>query len=133
VAIVRWRRSWVRVGVIAERSGNPRDTDPWRWSCGFYPCSDPRYHRDGTAANFQAARAAFESAWRDCLPLRTGADFEDWGHHQAATAEKYGRLECPVCGRTFDMRDLGQVFVHEHDGAEMPAIVLSEDPSGAKS
>ena len=27
----------VRVGSIAVRSGNPADTDPWGWSCGFYP------------------------------------------------------------------------------------------------
>jgi hypothetical protein len=33
-------------------------------------------------------------------------------------------MKCPVCGRTFDMRDLGQVFEHEHDGAEMPAVVV---------
>jgi hypothetical protein len=25
----------VRVGSIAIRSGNPADTDPWGWSCGF--------------------------------------------------------------------------------------------------
>jgi hypothetical protein len=29
----------VRVGTIALRSGNPADTDPWGWSCGFYPGS----------------------------------------------------------------------------------------------
>lgn len=28
--------------------------------------------------------------------------------------------ECPVCGKRFDMRDLGQVFEHLHDGPEMP-------------
>ena len=27
----------VHVGTIAERVGNPHDTDPWEWSCGFYP------------------------------------------------------------------------------------------------
>jgi hypothetical protein len=25
-------------------------------------------------------------------------------------------LECPVCGQTFDMRDLGQALDHWHDG-----------------
>ena len=29
----------VHVGTIAERSGNPHDTDPWEWCCGFYPGS----------------------------------------------------------------------------------------------
>jgi hypothetical protein len=33
-------------------------------------------------------------------------------------------MECQVCGRKFDMRDLGQVFAHVHDGPEMPAIIL---------
>src|ERR1700682_3599501 len=32
----------VRVGTIAVRSGNPHDTDPWQWSCGFYPGSHIR-------------------------------------------------------------------------------------------
>lgn len=31
---------------------------------------------------------------------------------------------CPVCGRRFDMRDLGQVYEHVHDGPEMPPIVI---------
>jgi uncharacterized C2H2 Zn-finger protein len=25
-------------------------------------------------------------------------------------------VECPACGELFDMRDLGQVFEHIHDG-----------------
>src|SRR3979411_1110379 len=31
----------VRVGTIARRVGNPFDTDPWEWTCGFYPGSPP--------------------------------------------------------------------------------------------
>jgi len=27
----------VRVGAIAERTGNPPGTDGWQWHCGFYP------------------------------------------------------------------------------------------------
>jgi hypothetical protein len=27
----------VHVGTIARRTGNPHDTDPWAWRCGFYP------------------------------------------------------------------------------------------------
>jgi hypothetical protein len=83
----------VHVGTIAERSGNPAGTDRWKWHCGFYPGSHPCEHRDGTAAHFQAARAAFEAAWRDFLPLRGEADFEEWRHQQAATAEKYARWD----------------------------------------
>jgi hypothetical protein len=33
-------------------------------------------------------------------------------------------MECPVCGKRFDMRDLGQVFEHLHDGPEMPSIEI---------
>jgi hypothetical protein len=43
----------VRVGTIAIRSGNPADTDPWAWSCGFYPGSHPREYTSGTAATFE--------------------------------------------------------------------------------
>jgi hypothetical protein len=53
----------VRVGSIAIRSGNPADTGPWGWSCGFYPGSHPREHQSGTAATFDQARADFEAAW----------------------------------------------------------------------
>jgi hypothetical protein len=52
----------VRVGVITERSGNPRDTDRWQWQCGFYPGSNPGEYRYGTAPDFQAARVAFENS-----------------------------------------------------------------------
>jgi hypothetical protein len=45
----------VRIGSIALRSGNPADTDPWGWSCGFYAGSHPREHQSGTAATFEGA------------------------------------------------------------------------------
>ena len=52
----------VRVGVIVERSGVARAAEPWEWHCGFYPGSDPGDDRRGTAAIFEAARVAFETA-----------------------------------------------------------------------
>src|SRR5450759_4060852 len=55
----------VRVGVVIERSGAPPSSDQWQWCCGFYPGSNPGDDRHGTAATFEAARAAFEAAWRD--------------------------------------------------------------------
>jgi hypothetical protein len=79
----------VHVGTIAERSGNPAGTDRWKWNCGFYPGSHPREYRDGTAANFRAARNAFEAAWQNYFPLRTEVGFEEWRQHGAWTAEKY--------------------------------------------
>jgi hypothetical protein len=83
----------VRVGVIVERSGAPPSSDQWQWCCGFYPGSDPGDDRHGTAATFEAARAAFETAWRDYLPLRTDADFEEWRDQESWTAEKYRRFD----------------------------------------
>ena len=68
----------VRVGTIAIRTGNPHDTDPWEWWCGFYPGSHPRERQSGTAATFDQARADFEAASRVFLSNRTEADFQAW-------------------------------------------------------
>jgi hypothetical protein len=51
----------VHVGTIAERVGNPHDTDPWEWNCGFYPGSHPGEHQSDTTATFDDARADFET------------------------------------------------------------------------
>jgi hypothetical protein len=61
----------VHVGTIAERAGNPHDTNPWEWSCGFYPGSHPREHQSDTAPIFEQARAYFERAWLVFLSNRT--------------------------------------------------------------
>ena len=47
----------VHVGTIGLRSGNPFDTDQWRWCCGFYPGSEPGECENGMAASFEAARS----------------------------------------------------------------------------
>jgi hypothetical protein len=83
----------VRVGVIVERSGAPPSSDQWQWVCGFYPGSNPGDDRRGTSATFEAARAAFEAAWRDYLPKRTEADFEEWRQDAAWHAAKYARWD----------------------------------------
>jgi hypothetical protein len=91
----------VHVGTIAERVGNPHDTDPWEWSCGFYPGSHPREHQSDTAATFEQARADFERAWLVFLSNRTEADFQAWRDQRDWTERKYalwdagGRLEPP--------------------------------------
>ena len=36
---------------------------------------------------------AFEAAWTAYLPTRTPADFDNWRHHAAWTAEKYARFD----------------------------------------
>ena len=46
----------------------------------------------GTAtATFVAARVAFETAWREYLPKRTDADFDEWRQDAAWHAAKYAR------------------------------------------
>src|SRR6266852_6515103 len=47
----------VRVGTIARRVGNPHDTDPWEWTCGFYPGSHPRECTSDTSETFDQARS----------------------------------------------------------------------------
>jgi hypothetical protein len=44
-------RGDIHPGTIEIRSGIPFDEDPWGWSCGFYPGSQPSEHEDGTAAS----------------------------------------------------------------------------------
>jgi hypothetical protein len=83
----------VHVGTIGLRSGNPVGTDPWFWRCGFYPGSNPGDAANGTAADFDAARAAFESAWSTFLAKRTEADFQAWRDHRDRTARKYAVLD----------------------------------------
>jgi hypothetical protein len=79
--------------MIIERSGVANTAEPWEWHCGFYPGSNPGEQRYGRAASFDAARAPFETAWREYLPLRSEADFEEWRRHAAWTAEKYRRFD----------------------------------------
>jgi hypothetical protein len=83
----------VRVGIITERSGNPTNTDRWEWHCGFYPGSRPGEQRYGHAENFQAARAAFDAAWRNYLRKRSEADFEEWRQDAAWHSAKYARRD----------------------------------------
>jgi hypothetical protein len=116
----------VRVGTIAVRSGVPVDRDQWGWSCGFYPGSEPGEYRQGTAATFEAARDAFEAAWREYLPKRSEADFQAWRDERDWTERKYAMwtsgeklpsqkpsslLKCP-CGQVFDSHRLEETVVH---------------------
>jgi putative SOS response-associated peptidase YedK len=66
----------LHVGTITERAGNPHDTEPWEWRCGFYPGSLPGECTSGTAASFDKARADFESAWRVPVVRNTDAGRE---------------------------------------------------------
>jgi hypothetical protein len=122
----------VHAGTLAKRTGNPNDTDPWEWRCGFYPGSHPGECRSGTAASLDEARAGFEEAWKVFLANRTEADFQAWRDQRDWTARKYAlwdagkRLEppsygpgkpcsrfmkCP-CGEVFAMYEPAEVVLH---------------------
>jgi len=130
----RWHVHYagVRVGMILERSGVANTAEPREWHCGFYPGSEPGEQRYGRAASFEAARAAFEAAWREYLPRRSEADFQAWRDQEAWTERKYAlwdagkKLEppsygpgkpahtfrkCP-CGEIFDMHGPEEVLKH---------------------
>jgi hypothetical protein len=83
----------IHAGTISERTGNPHDTEPWEWQCGFYPGSRPGECTSGTAEAFDQARADFEAAWKVFLSNRTEADFQAWRDQEAWTAEKYSRFD----------------------------------------
>jgi hypothetical protein len=78
----------VRVGVIAERVGNPDHTPGWPWSCGFYPGSNLAERTSDLAESFDRARVAFEAAWRVFLARRTKADVEECRRDRAFHAWK---------------------------------------------
>jgi hypothetical protein len=66
----------------------PVDKDQWGWSVGFYPASDRGLRSSATAKSFDAARAAFDTAWQWLLPKFTEADFTDYRRHRAFDAWK---------------------------------------------
>jgi hypothetical protein len=115
----------VRVGVIARRSGNPRDTEAWRWDCGFYPGPDQPQLR-GTAASLEEAEKAFKTAWRGYLAKCSPADFQkhrDWIAHRAVIDAAHARgeklpTEFPssmmtcICGTRFDSHKPADNLVH---------------------
>jgi len=116
----------VQAGTIARRVGNPFDTDPWEWNCGFYPGSHPRECANDTAATFDQARADFERAWAVFLSKRTEADFQKWRGSRDWTARKYAMwarggkfpsqkpsslMRCP-CGEIFDSHRMENTVIH---------------------
>jgi hypothetical protein len=60
------------------------------------PRSNPGEQRFGTAATFEAARAALEAAWRDYLTKRSEADFKEWRQDAAWHTAKYARWDCSL-------------------------------------
>jgi len=81
----------VRVGTIARRVGNPHDTDPWEWDCGFYPGSHPREHKIPPRPSSKPAPISNAPGQRS---YRTGRrPISRRGDQQAWTAEKYRRFD----------------------------------------
>jgi hypothetical protein len=83
----------VHVGTIARRVGIPHDEEAWGWIVGFYPGSQPGEYLDGIAADFEQARADFETAWRTFSAKRTEADYQAWRDQRDWTARKYTMWE----------------------------------------
>ena len=79
----------VQAGTIAMRTGNPHDTEPWEWICGFYPGSKPGEIQSGTSATFEDARAEFANAWKIFFANRTEVDFQAWRYQRDSTGWKY--------------------------------------------
>jgi len=100
----------VHVGTISMGSGNPSGGDQWSWHCGFYPGSNPGDATNGTATNFGAARAAFESAWSVFLSERTGADFSG--------------IPALPCIRCLEARDVGPGLQAADPGCGRPLVML---------
>jgi hypothetical protein len=116
----------VRIGSIGERAGVPNSSPQWGWNCGFYPGMEPGTHRNGIAATFEDARAAFEAAWQAILPKLTGAQFDEYRYSVASKAEiramrargKKLPTELPnsfmrcVCGVKFDSHKPEESYEH---------------------
>jgi hypothetical protein len=99
----------VHAGTIAIRVGNPTDSDPWEWSCGFYPGCRPGEHTNGTEPTFEEARTDFERAWAVLLANRTEADFQAMGGTGTLGNTRCGMPTC-ACQRSRPM-DERCVFV----------------------
>jgi hypothetical protein len=118
----------VHVGEIAIRPGVPVHVDQWGWNVGFYPLNHHGKSRGDTAETFEAARDAFEAAWRTYVPLCTEADFAEHRRQRAFTAWKYrmhdtgtplptqmaeGRSRC-FCGATIDTAGVDRHIAEAH-------------------
>ncbi len=115
----------VRVGTVARRTGNPHDTHPWLWSCGFYPGSHLGEFQNGTASTFDDARADFESAWHAfyrnaARPISKRGAISAIGLKRSMPCTKLESachlrsritMRCP-CGEVFDSHKLELTLIH---------------------
>ena len=125
----------VQVGEIAGRPGVPVHVDQWGWQCGFYPLDHRGRSFGGTAASFEAARVAFEAAWKAYLPLCSEGDFTEHRRQRAWTGWKYamhdrglplptqssdGRTPC-FCGAAIDIKGVDHHIREAHMTDLQPA------------
>ncbi len=118
----------IHIGEMATRPGVPVHVDQWGWSVGFYPLDHRGKTRGGTGATFEAARAAFDAAWKTYLPLCTEGDFAENQRQRAFTAWKYrmhdtgtprptqmasGRSRC-FCGAAINISDVDRHIGEAH-------------------
>lgn len=116
----------VCIGWIAARAGVPHESDQWAWSCGFYPGAPQHTERDGTAVDFEQARARFEVAWHDLAAVLTEGNLQEWRDQRDWTERKYAmwargeklpsqipssKMRCP-CGVEFDSHVLADNLAH---------------------
>jgi hypothetical protein len=96
------------------RVGNPDDTEPWEWICGFYLGSRPGEIQSGTSETFAEARADFGSAWKIFLSNRTEADFQAW-RDQSFRYTQVGKPEMNsaphVAAKNFRTKELTRVLI----------------------
>ena len=91
---------------------------------------EPGQSRNGTAINFEEARADFEAAWCTILPMLIEENFQEWRQQRDWTAWKYamcdasiklptqvssGRSRC-FCGAPIDIRGVYQHIREAHSG-----------------
>ena len=118
----------VPVGWIGIRSGVPVGVARWGWRCGFYPGMEQGRYRDGSAATFKGARAAFLFAWRQVLQSLGKANFEayrrdqpfhKWRHRMWSEGLKMptqlasGRSKC-FCGAAINLENTEQHVYRKH-------------------
>jgi hypothetical protein len=96
----------IRVGWIGLLSGVPTHGEQWGWRCGLPQLVVRGMRTGGSAATFEQARADFETAWENYLPLCTTADFEAYRWQEVWTRWKYAMHDagCPLPTQTVDDR-----------------------------
>ncbi len=119
----------VRIGSICLRVG-AGGVDHWAWACGVYPASHRGLRADGTAKNFDEARAAFEAAWNEMLPRLTESESAEYQRHEAFDRWKHamwdagcklptqvaeGRSVC-FCGAAIEIADVERHIYADHLG-----------------